>query len=647
MTKHIMLMFLSDIKTIFDKDTKTVSISKGKYDDLHDGFGLTESTNESAIRYLLQEGWNGAAIDTIERVFLFASDKVREELVADWSGQYPYIEEGKTYTHLDFFKYRLEKSGILTNIRKCLPDDVIYRYDEKAPMDQTMNMATAMADKIQKYISSLQGEEVVLHVDLSGGMRHVSMMMLELMRLMEYNQVQIGKVLYSNFDSHTKAGKVEEATSIYQFFNLISGAEEFVRFGSVSAILDYYQGQDNLEKSQELQSLLDAMEGFAEEIRLCHRGNFEKAILQLRSAIRAFQESEKTLSGDILMSQMMRRIAEEYKGLVGMHWDALESIQWCLEHGYLQQALTLYTETIPLYLFEQKYVELTEEGRREIEEQFQDDKRDMCFIALNEYDVRNTVDLADNAWKERYTAELPKILLAITEEQAKGAIDAKLYKLLKEKVQSVDIEDINVYVGKYTRCVVKIIKALLAEKMDAQKAQEIIYQQMREFTIQYPSVQYDNQIHFVTSLLKVWAFRNTPRKIMTVPDSWVFKIIEEYKASKDYVSDEKWNSLDVFKRANCLRGYMNGKLSQSAIIQLFGSISLRYSSRPCRLIDKEKLIIHIERENFCKIMDRYGYLKNIRNSSNHARNDDEYISADDLKAYMETGVKELKEIGNK
>ena len=134
---------------------------------------------------------------------------------------------------------------------------------------------------------------------------------------------------------------------------------------------------------------------------------------------------------------------------------------------------------------------------------------------------------------------------------------------------------------------------------------------------------------------------------MTVPDSWVFKIIEEYKASKDYVSDEKWNSLDVFKRANCLRGYMNGKLSQSAIIQLFGSISLRYSSRPCRLIDKEKLIIHIERENFCKIMDRYGYLKNIRNSSNHARNDDEYISADDLKAYMETGVKELKEIGNK
>ncbi len=103
-----------------------------------------------------------------------------------------------------------------------------------------------MAAKIQKYIQGEDmpaGSKMVLHADCTGGLRHTNMMMLGIMRLLQYNNIEIGMILYSNY----KKKKVEEANEIYHFFDLIAGAEEFVRFGSVSAILDYYHNKDVTE----------------------------------------------------------------------------------------------------------------------------------------------------------------------------------------------------------------------------------------------------------------------------------------------------------------------------------------------------------------------------------------------------------------
>ena len=66
---------------------------------------------------------------------------------------------------------------------------------------------------------------------MTGGFRHSSMMMLSIMQLLKYRGIKIGEVLYS--DPNKNNPIVYQATEIQRMFTLITGADEFVKFGSV------------------------------------------------------------------------------------------------------------------------------------------------------------------------------------------------------------------------------------------------------------------------------------------------------------------------------------------------------------------------------------------------------------------------------
>ena len=98
------------------------------------------------------------------------------------------------------------------------------------------------------------------------------------------------------------------------------------------------------------------MENFAEAIKLCHYGQFRDAIINLHDAVRDFAPAQDDTQ-DILMARLIGRIREDYHRLiVNRDLDDLEVIRWCLNHDYLQQALTLYTERIPEYLGEKNFI---------------------------------------------------------------------------------------------------------------------------------------------------------------------------------------------------------------------------------------------------------------------------------------------------
>ena len=41
-------------------------------------------------------------------------------------------------------------------------------------------------------------------------MRHINMMMLDIIRLLEYSGIEIGKIIYSNYNQQKRVGTVEE-----------------------------------------------------------------------------------------------------------------------------------------------------------------------------------------------------------------------------------------------------------------------------------------------------------------------------------------------------------------------------------------------------------------------------------------------------
>ena len=354
MAKNILLLFLSDVKTA-PVDGK-FSVSKARYEKIDGAEILT--TSESAIRYLSEKNF------ALDKIFILASQKIRKAI----GGLEP------SQTHLEFF---------LERVKNFLPNVAcdIYDYDENKSGDENLKSVAEVSERIQNFAA---GDEVTLHVDLTGGMRDVNMMMLDLTRLLEYSGLPVGKILYTNFNSVDKIVSVAEVKNIYDLFQLIAGVEEFVNFGSVTALKSYYVGK---KISAPLEKLLTAMENFAEAIKLCHYGQFRDAIINLHDAVHDFAPATDDLQ-DILMARLIGRIRKDYHHLIiNRELDDLHVIRWCLRHDYLQQALTLYNERVPEYLGKKNFLNLSDEQAQQFDAEYAKDtmRRNRFYFLLGVY----------------------------------------------------------------------------------------------------------------------------------------------------------------------------------------------------------------------------------------------------------------------
>lgn len=697
MIKHIMLAFLSDIKMRVEGEN--VVISCATYTNLHDSWGATESTNESAIRYVLQEGWKPKEnqetipVNAIDMLFVFTSNKVSgidpktgksTEYMQCWDGKKKlyriyYDAQGHQNTHFEFFKHSLEKRGIISNIDEHIKP---VAFNEEDTPDKAMDTVADMAEQIQSYVAAQeatcdeQGNPVkcVLHVDLSGGMRHVNMMMLELMRLMDYNGITIGNVLYSNYDVPTHTGTVETVTDVYKLFDLISGAEEFVRFGSVSVMQDYF-AHSPVPKSQALQELLNAMEGFAEAIKLCHRGSFENAIGNLRKGIEEFttyckDDKEALTINDKLMQTLICRIEAGYAALLKSH-DQLDAIQWCLERDYLQQALTLYTETIPQYMFDKKIISFTTDGKREVELLVEEDRRELAFYALNNYDIfsmeKEEINGLFNEMLDDFDASQDVLLRTALELQRRQKLISEkreeTHKKMEQKGLVPNMDKVKNSYYKNLRKAMKSFKKTFTQELKVLAKSQVIgeeYELQRitclkkckeEFfhelekpveginpTEWYDEDKMDTSFNMLSLLIEKPG--DTVKKYQH--NLWMQKALDYLHKTGIVSSADPW-----WKQGKELENYLWNTANKDELLPIIAPIKDVYVLRLYRLFDADKLILHTNINEFGEVWNQYGKLKKERNKSNHARTDDEYMTSIELKKTMEDSIKLIKKLSLK
>ena len=472
--KHIMLLFLSDIKTKRENPKKSDSpivISTAEYDNVGEP-NTTEATNESAVRNLMLRPWpreDGAAapIGRPACLFLVASKKVREETLQTKDMPAPM-------THLAYFQQRLQKICALTP-----EEEDIYPYDEKADVLKTMEMTADIAHRIHEYIHSerKKGEDVTVHVDMTGGLRHANMMLLNVIRLLQYEKIGIGYILYSNYDRSAECNHVDDVGGIFHTLDLIAGAEEFARFGSIKAIKDYFRQQEKDDCSPELRALLASMDTFAEEIKLCHARQFTEAAKQLKDALQVFhdkhrhwrEQDEQTTRqrlNDKLMLQLEDRLFDDYRGLFKADGDPIGAIDWCLQHDHLQQAINLYIEKIPDHLIEMHhYLVLSDTLKRSIKKSCAPYTPNFYF--LNHYNDSREKDCPDSSEQSRQhmagkRAKAPRGL-----ESARGSLQNfiqqnRLWKKLRsgQQTPAAIAGEIHRWLEAYPACYLKINDSL-------------------------------------------------------------------------------------------------------------------------------------------------------------------------------------------
>lgn len=566
--KNILILFLSDVKT------NNGLISETRYENV-DG-EKTQTTNESAFRYLLKNF-------PLDKIFIFASKKVRGEIVG-------YLgEDGKPRTHLQFS---------LERFRKFMPElkCFVFDYNEYGSDNDNLKSIAEMAERVQKFA---EGEKVTLHVDLTGGMRHVNMMMLELTRLLEYSGMTVGKVLYSNYKGQKTPSTVEEIQNVYDLFQLISGVEEFVNFGSVKALKLYYADK---KISKPLENLRDAMENFAEAIKLCHYGQFQESIENLHDAIHDFNEHELEDVEDILMARLVGRIHKNYQELIENRYkDDLRVIRWCLDNDYLQQALTLYTERIPEYLGEKRIITQNET----------ESKRMLELIAKNKKKIKENTKL--NPWFYMFSDLNP------AEKKLENGKEI-FCKAVKSAAKQIIAKESSFNYGEWLAALNKELAPL-----------ELNCDDKEEFRAQFETLFKVFKDPRILSDLSSTELEPISKLLDNLPD----KMEEKFKSAK-YGG----------QRCKILAEFFNNKLTVDTVPEYFiGTSFMKYPKaiKMHELLNEKIYSVNIPQENFLSIVDRYFRIKDERNHSNHAREDyGEFKTAERLREVMSEGIKEIQ-----
>lgn len=322
MAKEIMLAFVSPVNPF--------SLNKPiNYPDIQGRPYTAIQTNESAIVYvermLEQENLS------LSKIFLIVSDSVK-------TGKVQLENEFGDVTHLEFLRRRVAKEFPQLAERFSIQD-----YSEEGTsstkLERNILQIARIADAVTTFANLNAGEKIRVHADMTGGFRHTSMVMLSIIQLLKYRGVETGEVLYSEPLSRV----IYRVTEIQRMFTLITGADEFVKFGSVEVLHEYF----GTEPPPAVKELLEAMNRFAEAIKICRTSAIEGELENLDKHIKTFRKHpDKDLKSE-LFATIIDTIEREYGKLIGGAATRLEIIRWCMRKGFWQQAMTLCTEWLP------------------------------------------------------------------------------------------------------------------------------------------------------------------------------------------------------------------------------------------------------------------------------------------------------------
>ena len=294
------------------------------------------------------------------------------------------------------------------------------------------------------------------------------------------------------------------------------------------------------------------------------------------------------------MERLIERIRADYKPIIiNRLRDDLSIIRWCVDHDYLQQALTLYVERIPEYLGEKGFIEQSDEKSKELDRLVARDEmhRGRWFYLLNEYKSRIDRSSIDNGLNH-FCGELKKAV-----SSKNFSYDEWLANL------SAKLKPLNVSCADEPR-----LRSQLELIAGLRKTPAPL------FELSSPTLEPIRAIidKFMPELQDLDKAHSRARRIIEV----ISKMPNE--EIKDYFPELKFARDITEKYPNAVRIYA--------------------------LIEDKVFKPRIALEDFLSIMDRYVRLKIERNDSNHAHSElrGEFETADKLKECIGAGLREIE-----
>lgn len=616
--KHSIVLFLSTFATTQTSNgddnlrhTKYTNIEEVSVDPENPEVDCVQ-TNESAVRFLKAKlAKQGECID---KIYIITSKGVKEEKDFVYQGKQMHV------SHVELFKRRLEDTiGIQGEQFEYID------YDEDEPVDTNMKALLTLADELRK--SNGYQDNAKIHFDLTGGMRTAIQMMTSLLYLLKHSKVNVGHVLYSDFTKNT----VDDMTELFDINTLVAGIEEFTNYGSTRSLHDYFNGHgaDGDAMSDSCRELLDAMNEFSMAVGLCIPYKMVKVVKLLQEKIALFQQSTITSVKESTFKYMLNTIETEYRALL-QHVDndgklKLAIIHWCVEKDLLQQALTLSTEWLPSILFDESIyyhndLQSIQSALSVVSRQMKRSDKESFVMAY----VGRQTDTSDRytiKYKKQLNFKNPKIIIKFIR---KNISQVTTKEDVSNLLEGLGITDSSLY--KFIiRCVEahELLRLLIKKKQEInpitrQQSKMVTYiSDMDTFQSRFPDV---NQ--YLSNIYKKQ--KNNPdigsyekflidhSHILGRFISNIFISIPENQMLEELLISMKDRGLQLHKSDEIADDSAN-------------KIVLFY-----RLLAKGVAQTDLPREQALQFIVEYHYIKQLRNTINHASEEDYDISSKDI-----------------
>lgn len=207
-----------------------------------------------------------------------------------------------------------------------------------------------------------------VYIDTTGGFRDSVYILMASVRIMEYSGVKLEKAVYSVLNNFkppkknpndapkapkrkpNKPNRIDDITDTYNMFNLINAANSFTSLGNSQELASFFSECNNAD----IKGAIDVMNRFSDEVTLCRTSKLDSLISELNEILINIQNLNTDVETEILFKSISSVIREKFGVRAGEKIDYLDVITWCLDNRMIQQAVTIYVEKIPEFLFSTK-----------------------------------------------------------------------------------------------------------------------------------------------------------------------------------------------------------------------------------------------------------------------------------------------------
>lgn len=198
-----------------------------------------------------------------------------------------------------------------------------------------------------------------IYIDTSGGTRTSANMLQLLAKILEYKGYRLVGSFYANINYVRP--RIETTKDFTELTMLADAVNEFVHTGRSYQLSECFKG----EKHEEIAELIKYMDEFTDRIQLCSISELDDTLTKMRRQIEKVREIQSDETKIVILENLLPVIEDKFfkDGSDGI--DYCRMIKWCLENGLIQQAVTIYIEKMPKYIFDNRILICDEKYYRE------------------------------------------------------------------------------------------------------------------------------------------------------------------------------------------------------------------------------------------------------------------------------------------